>query len=692
MAYTSLPKLVNLNKLQSNSVEKTLTEILQSDPVKRLLNQPNIIIKTIPLNTQPKSNLTSNITNTNIVNISTSSFGNKNNGINTDLNRIKQPDVTVFSTKSSKEENVDDENLLPSKTEGKSEIALLPIQRKKKNCGHYGPCENITCDVTVEQCIDHDGISLMLAVNIEEHEINAPVWKHCKNSSCDALSIDHDRCRRAIIKLNRFDKSKICDICGITLKTRKSRIHHKNCKRQNEYRHNKADSSQLLKERMRERELQMLEDAKTKKQDYMDPITGYNRAMDVLRKNEELIIIPKAQSSHQSGITITSSFNQINQQTNTISNISTKYMPNIPLVFPQQSVVLSKNSSSSENNITQTKLTTTLNSKLVTTTSTTTIPSQFIKFTNSSQTNLQSISLNDWLLSQSHVVTTSSFHSKPFLTPIRVVPITNLITQPSLLHQTQGIPKFCIMADNSVPALTVPDIKPLISPKTIDKSNINPEESPKQESHKRKKLGIKKNLRKKSRKKDLKCNYCNKHFSTDWYFKIHVAMHSGEKPFMCRLCQESFGNRYDLKKHLTNDHKNENISCNDCDFICSSYSSFDKHMKTHSTMVQSHKCPDCNSMFTTIDDFNSHKQKCDGQINTDIKTTETESESKEIKKVEKKDHDNSNDVHSKTEEKGVNNSGKKILDSDKGSIKQEKQNKVSLETNGIKINGVCLHS
>lgn len=27
MAYTSLPKLVNLNKLQSNNVEKTLSEV-----------------------------------------------------------------------------------------------------------------------------------------------------------------------------------------------------------------------------------------------------------------------------------------------------------------------------------------------------------------------------------------------------------------------------------------------------------------------------------------------------------------------------------------------------------------------------------------------------------------------------------------------------------------------------------------
>ncbi|KAI4503923.1 hypothetical protein M0802_001326 [Mischocyttarus mexicanus] len=688
MAYTSLPQHVSLNKLQSNNVEQTLSEILQSDPVKRLLSQPNIIIKTVPLNTQPKSNFTSNSTNSSIADISTSVYENINNGTYSDLNRIKQSELTILPTKSIKDENVDDENLLPSKTEGKSEISLLPIRRKKKDCEHSEPCEDIICDVIVEQCIDNNGISFMLAFNIEECEIDAPVWKHCKNSSCDALSIDHDRCRRAIIRLNRFDKYKICDICGITLKTRKSRVHHKNCKRRNEYRHNKIDSAQLLKERMRKRELQMLEDAKAKRQDYMDPITEYNRAIDFLRKNDELIIIPKTQSPNQSGISIISSYNQINQQhTNNIGNVSLKYPPNMPLVYPQQNIVSNKNAGSNETNVMQTNLTHMTNSKsLMTTTSTTSIPNQLIKLTNSPQTNTQStISLNDWLLSQSHVITASLLNSKQYITPIRVVPITNLITQPSLLHQTQGIPKFCIMADNSLPALTVPDIKPVTSPKPIVKPSSNLKESLKEEPPKRRRSGVKKSVRKRNRKKDLKCNYCNKHFSTNWYFKIHIAMHSGEKPFTCRSCEESFNHRYDLKKHIINEHGNKSISCNDCDFICTSNSSLDKHMKTHS-----HKCADYNNTFTTSNDLNSHKEICNSQIETDISnTSDTELEGKEIKKIGKKNHDNSNDVCNKSKEKCVNGTGTKLLNANKKSIKkQEKQNKVSFgETNGVKVNG-----
>ncbi|KAK2588066.1 hypothetical protein KPH14_004131 [Odynerus spinipes] len=677
MAYTSLPRLVDVNRLQSDDVEKmslSLSEVLQSDPVRRLLNQPNIIIKTIPVSTQPKSS----ITNANIVNISMNVIEDKNNGIvDTDLHKIKQSEVLVLSKKSTKKENTDDENLLPSKSEGKSEISLLPIQRKRKECGHYGPCENITCDVTIEQCIDQDGISLMLACNIEEHEINAPVWKHCKSNFCDALSIDHDRCRRAIIKVHRFDKSKICDICGLALKTRKSRVRHKNCRRQNEYRHNTTDGAQVLKERMRERELQMLEDAKTKKQDYMDPIAGYNRAMDSLRKNEELIIIPKTRSPQHSAVTITSPSNsQANQQINYANNISGKYLPNIPLVFPPQNIVFGKNSHCNENNVSQVKLPHTLNSKLATNTSAIALQNQLVKFTNASQTSLHSLPLNDWLLSQSHVVTTSSLHPKPILTPIRVVPITNLITQPSLLHQTQGIPKFCIMADNSIPPLTVSDIQPIIPSKPVDNSNVVSKENPKQELQKRKKGGIKRTLRKRIRKKDLKCNYCSKHFSTDWYFKIHVAMHSGEKPFTCRICQETFGNRYDMKKHLTSNHKNESIACDNCDFTCTSYALLDKHLKTHSTVEQS--------------------SKCSNQIKTNTATTKTKSEctteSEKIYKIEN-NYDNTNDSCNETKEKCINGTTAqtKSVDSDTKSIKQAKQNKFSLgESNNVKANGIYL--
>lgn len=70
--------------------------------------------------------------------------------------------------------------------------------------------------------------------------------------------------------------------------------------------------------------------------------------------------------------------------------------------------------------------------------------------------------------------------------------------------------------------------------------------------------------KRKLRKKDFKCDYCLKNFSTDWYFKMHVAMHTGEKRFICKICTQSFNNRYDMKRHMSNDHNSEIVASDTC--------------------------------------------------------------------------------------------------------------------------------
>lgn len=259
---------------------------MQSASVKRLFSQPNLIVKTIPANSVNKS--ANNV------------FGNKTNATRTSNNKSKLPELSIVSVRSEQStlDEQEDIHLLPSKIENKkSEIILLPLKRERKLCGHYEDCENITCDVTIQQYVENGRISPILAINIEENEINAPLGKHCENEKCDALNIDHNRCRRAAVILNRCDKISECDICGVQLQGWKSRLYHKNCKRKNEYRHNNINKMDLQRERMRERELQILEHAKFRKTDYSNP----DKAMEVLQNNEELIIIPKIPINHQYG-------------------------------------------------------------------------------------------------------------------------------------------------------------------------------------------------------------------------------------------------------------------------------------------------------------------------------------------------------------------------------------------------------
>lgn len=188
----------------------------------------------------------------------------------------------------------EEENFLPSKSNGKSEILLVPIVRKRKECGHFEPCESLVCDVDVQQYEDDEGTSPLVAFEIDEDEIDAPATKHCKNEKCDALNIDHDRCRRALILLNRCDKTEICDICKFKFKSKKAHVNHKKCRRRSNYHHHIATSTEVFKVRMREKELQILEAARTKKRiDYFDPVKGFKNTMEALTNNDELIIIPK---------------------------------------------------------------------------------------------------------------------------------------------------------------------------------------------------------------------------------------------------------------------------------------------------------------------------------------------------------------------------------------------------------------
>ncbi|TGZ48634.1 Zinc finger protein [Temnothorax longispinosus] len=517
MAYAPLStssRLLSIDTMSNicpnNVIKPTLSEVLQSDSVKRLFNQPNLVIQTI--SSKPLAESDNNM------------FWHKRNGMNTTSNCTRPSEISIFPVRTADEEKEDD-NLLPSKIEHKkSEIALLPI--KKKSCGHYEPCENIVCDVTLQQYVDKDGMSPMLALSIEEDEINAPVEKHCKNENCDALSIDHNRCRRALIKL------------------------HRNCTRKKEYVHNNVDRSHLQKERMRMRELQILEIARMKKHNYSDLAT----TIETLRRNEELIIIPQKVSSQPIVITTSVSSTQLTSSNlitaqpikiNSQITKATNIFGSVPLMVSSQNTVISGNTLHSES---------------------------------------KPITINNLIISPSHILSTTAAQPKTFLAPIRVVPIANLISPPSLLHRTQGIPKFCIVTENLTPvaipkspsvqpASAAADITPVTSTKQVNASKLlirNPISK------------VRKTPKSMKAKKSFFCVYCSKNITTDWYFKMHIAKHRGEKLFFCNSCDESFSNNYDMKKHIINQHTSQKeLACDKCNYTSTSLATFKSHVQTH---------------------------------------------------------------------------------------------------------------
>ncbi|XP_012223117.1 uncharacterized protein [Linepithema humile] len=662
-----------------HKVDSGVTWHVQSEKMKRLQNQNNII-KTNPL-----------------LKTMENEFRNKND-MNTTLKSIKAPEISIVPVRISNEEN--DANLLPSKIQDKkSEIVLFPIQ--KKQCGHYEPCENIICEVMVQQYVENDEASPMLAVSIEEDEINAPVTKHCENKYCDALSIDHNRCRQVLIKLYRCDKSYKCDICEIVLKNWKSRLRHKDCTRQDEYIHNNVNRRDLLRERMRERELQILEIVKMKRNDYSDPA----KAIETLQKNDELIVIPKTAPSQQPIITITSipglqSTNlskiqpiKINSLKNDITNLfrnvsftvtsqnTTNCGTSQPVESKMQSLQISQiNLSNLQRNtfVTSTPaatpgpvvIPTPTVISIPTTSSTSAIPTssipvhatipvsipvvsqqnKYVRLATPAQGNTTGQPLTGWIVSPTqtptNVLSTTPIQLKPVLAPIRVMPITKLITAPSLLHRTQGIPKFCIMAIQNPTTVQQPSAVTVntTSQEKTDKKN----ETSKVQLHFNSfpKINSNVSLFQKKEKRTFSCSYCGKSFTTDWYYKMHVARHEGEDNLNCKKCGKCFSTLEYKEKHLFKFH------CSRCDYIYKSHADrIDHHKNVHyktcvSKSVKSIKRklqakdvnPTINNIPEKIIKKSRNSPKKNKEVSVNGKTTEDNDESLKSTGIEKCDN------------------------------------------------------
>jgi hypothetical protein len=81
---------------------------------------------------------------------------------------------------------------------------------------------------------------------------------------------------------------------------------------------------------------------------------------------------------------------------------------------------------------------------------------------------------------------------------------------------------------------------------------------------------------KKKEKKIFFCQYCRKSFTTDWYYKMHVAKHKEtEELINCNQCERRYGPDY-KKHHMQTSH----AICEECDYI----------YKSNDDMVD-HVCP-----------------------------------------------------------------------------------------------------
>lgn len=118
--------------------------------------------------------------------------------------------------------------------------------------------------------------------------------------------------------------------------------------------------------------------------------------------------------------------------------------------------------------------------------------------------------------------------------------------------------------------------------------------------------------RSKSEKKQHKCHICHKSYTTPFYLREHLQIHSGIRPYKCKTCGKTFSTTSSYREHLEVHVTEKKFKCTICNVSFAASRYLRAHIQRHAMKKlpdggKKYECDQCTKKYQSKSSLKEHK-------------------------------------------------------------------------------------